>query len=650
MTIKRIFLFLVGLSLGALATRAQSVDLNSFYAQADGKKKAELKNAFHDIIGYADVLAYGGGNGKTWFGFYQTDRMADNEVRDRYSYEHHYFTAGQYTSVTGMDIEHSFPKSWWGGDENQAYRDIHHLMPCESRINRSKSNNGMGKVTEITTNNGCSKVGKGPGALGELIYLWEPADEWKGDFARAVFYMVTCYQNLTWTGDRALESLTNSDWPTLQPWAYELYLQWNREDPVDDIEIARNEAVYRIQHNRNPFIDYPSLAEYIWGDSIDYEFDVSLPHRIDGSTMPHPDYANTLTIDVTSLDWTEDTHETYGEGFTATTRGLTLGYYKNASRTALVNVSQYSQLRLYKGSVFVITGADLKSVKVYGLTGYLNPLEIDGEIYTFDEDKELLWEGETEAFTALASEGQVRFTSLMVVLGNNGDGPGPGPEPLDSTLLLYQAFRSAGPGSFTMVKANGTQSQVWAYDNRYGMVANAYSYGRTGDEWLISPAIDLTGQQGATLEFRHAVGYNNGGDASTMFEVLVSNNYAQQPSSATWTRLDPEWPTELLSATSKFTGFISSGRLSLDDFAGETINIAFHYRATSSQCWAWEIDGFQVYGLPLPTGIDDNYMSPVAAEDAVFDMNGRYVGTEVPRRRGIYIVRQGGYTYKRFVK
>ncbi|MCM1108682.1 MAG: endonuclease [Clostridium sp.] len=244
-----------------------------YYDAADGKKKEALKNAIHDIIKNADVLSYGAGSEATWDGFYDTDRMADNKVRDRYSYGTFYFTS-RGAVPSGMNIEHSFPKSWWGGSKNQAYKDIHHLMPCESKINSSKGNYPMGVVTDVTTNNGCTKVGKGPGAGGKLIQLWEPADEWKGDFARTYFYMATCYQNLSWTS-AGTGTLTNGDWPTLQEWAYKLFLQWCKDDPVDDIERERNEAVYKRQGNRNPFIDYPYLAEYIWGDSIAYAFSVS---------------------------------------------------------------------------------------------------------------------------------------------------------------------------------------------------------------------------------------------------------------------------------------------------------------------------------------------------------------------------------------
>ena len=228
----------------------------------------------YEIIRVANVLSYGSGSGHTWQGFYNADRMTNNQVRDRYSREKFYFTSNSYNAPSGMNIEHSFPKSWWGGSKTQAYKDLHHLMPCESDINSSKSNYPMGVVQTVKVDNGCTKVGTGYGANGRSVSLWEPADEWKGDFARVYFYMATCYQDYTWSGSSALNILENNTWPTLQSWAYELYLDWCKQDPVDDIERARNEAVYQLQGNRNPYVDYPNLCEYVWGDSIAYAFSV----------------------------------------------------------------------------------------------------------------------------------------------------------------------------------------------------------------------------------------------------------------------------------------------------------------------------------------------------------------------------------------
>lgn len=244
----------------------------SYYSNTNGKKKSELKSALFSTIQPKKTLVYSSGSGHTWEGFYKTDRMENGEVRDRYSNDHRFFDeANPYAAVSGMNIEHSFPKSWWGGATNNAYKDLFNLMPCEARINSSKSNYAMGVVTSVTTDNGCTKVGKGTTKQGTTKSLWEPADKWKGDFARAYMYMATTYSNLTWEGE-GLTMLENNAWPALQEWAYTLLLKWNREDPVDEIEIARNEAVYAIQSNRNPFVDFPHLAEYIWGDSTNIAF------------------------------------------------------------------------------------------------------------------------------------------------------------------------------------------------------------------------------------------------------------------------------------------------------------------------------------------------------------------------------------------
>ena len=221
---------------------------DGYYVSLNGKKGAELKTAVHNIIKTAKVLDYGSGSGHTWEGFYTTDRTDDNMVIDRYSNDERYF-GSKGSSVSGMNIEHSFPKSWWGGSSNQAYKDLYNLMPSEQKINSSKSNYPMGKVTNVKTDNGCTKVGTGRNGY----QLWEPADKWKGDFARGYMYMATAYQNFTWSGTQALQILQQGDYPTLQPWAYTLYIEWAKADKVDAIEIKRNNEVYKIQGNRNPY-------------------------------------------------------------------------------------------------------------------------------------------------------------------------------------------------------------------------------------------------------------------------------------------------------------------------------------------------------------------------------------------------------------
>lgn len=294
--IRHTSLFLLMLLLPCLALAGIP---ENYYKNADGKKKAALKAALHDIIRpkAKNLLDYGSGANHTWSGFYITDRTADNQVIDRYSNDIRYFTNST-SAVSGMNIEHSFPKSWWGGSNNEAYKDLYNLMPCEQQINSSKSNYAMGKVTKDTKGNGCTKVGTGP-AGGSSAHLWEPADKWKGDFARDYFYMVTAYSDLTWKSN-GLDMLENNDWPTMQQWAYTLLLQWAREDPVDEIERKRNDDVYGIQKNRNPFVDFPNLAEYIWGDSVDFAFSVSGSSQGGGGDDEMPVFATLVDCPMTA--------------------------------------------------------------------------------------------------------------------------------------------------------------------------------------------------------------------------------------------------------------------------------------------------------------------------------------------------------------
>jgi endonuclease I len=284
----------------------------SYYTSLKGLKKAELKTAVHNLIMKATVLNYGSGSGATWSGFYTTDRLENNSVVDRYSNDIRYFSSAG-SAISGMNIEHSFPKSWWGGTTTQAYKDLYNLMPCESSINSSKSNYPMGLVTNATVDNGCTKVGTGTNGY----MLWEPADKWKGDFARGYMYMATTYQDYTWSGTQALEILTQGDYPTLQEWAYKLYIQWAKADKADATEIARNEAVNAIQGNRNPFIDFPNLMEYIWGDSTGVAFDPE-------TTVKSTDAQGGGTTPATPVTPSDPTEETiYSATFTSSTGDCT---------------------------------------------------------------------------------------------------------------------------------------------------------------------------------------------------------------------------------------------------------------------------------------------------------------------------------------
>ncbi|MBR1877399.1 MAG: endonuclease [Paludibacteraceae bacterium] len=239
-----------------------------YYAYAQGTADSTLKNHLGYIICRGVRYRYGSGSKHSWDAFFHTDRdTLTNEVLDMYSNNHRYFDPeSPAASVSGFDIEHMLPKSWWGGEVNPAYCDIYHLVPGDASANRSKSNHAPGVPADSSFYNGSFVTGKD--TLHGLTRVFCPADEYKGDFARAYFYIATCYgDSLTWlTSGEPAQAMTNEGWQEFRPWLRDLLLTWHRMDPVSKKELDRAVEVNKIQGNRNPFIDYPELAEYIWGN------------------------------------------------------------------------------------------------------------------------------------------------------------------------------------------------------------------------------------------------------------------------------------------------------------------------------------------------------------------------------------------------
>lgn len=268
---KRILSLLLLLQLCAVQLFAQA----EYYESIDGTKGgAALKTALYNLIKDHKQISYGSGSSSTWAAFYTTDAVVENgqrRVLDMYSNEKRYF-GSKGSAVSGMNIEHSVAKSWWGGTENNAYCDLHHLNPSDQTANSRKSNYPLGELTSVSWDNGVTFVGKA-NIDGSSQNAYEPCDEYKGDFARVFMYMFTCYQDLSWK--YTWMNYANSTYPTLKPWAVKLLLKWHKQDPVSEKEVNRNNAVYAVQGNRNPYVDYPQLADYVWGDSINYTFRIN---------------------------------------------------------------------------------------------------------------------------------------------------------------------------------------------------------------------------------------------------------------------------------------------------------------------------------------------------------------------------------------
>ena len=268
------------------------------YQAADGKKAEELKSALFAIISPHTIQTYTYG---VWDAIESYDLREDGKIWEIYS------GISNFTPKTdrdkGDDVEegkkynreHAMPKSWFNeatqdnytNNVYPMYTDLHHLFPTDRLINTMRSNYPYGEVgANITkqSEGGFSKFGRCVDSLGYKVSgvngrVFEPNDQYKGDLARVYFYMATAYESYKnekgvtrspkdWKSDM----LTSDVYPFFTDWALKMLLRWAANDPISEKEIKRNEAIYGIQGNRNPFVDYPGLEQYIWGSKKDVAF------------------------------------------------------------------------------------------------------------------------------------------------------------------------------------------------------------------------------------------------------------------------------------------------------------------------------------------------------------------------------------------
>ena len=167
--------------------------------------------------------------------------------------------------------QNSVNESWDGGDtwnrehiwaasyglyDSDAYKDLHNLKPADPSVNSSKGNKNF--------DNGGIQHDE---AI-ECFFTqdtWEPADAVKGDIARILFYMDIRYEGGEDEPNLAVTEVLNNvaDVPNIGKLS--TLLDWHLQDPVDDFEMSRNEVIYGIQGNRNPFIDHPEYVSILWG-------------------------------------------------------------------------------------------------------------------------------------------------------------------------------------------------------------------------------------------------------------------------------------------------------------------------------------------------------------------------------------------------
>lgn len=259
---KKLYLILV-LIITAVTLNAQP---QGYYNGTEGLVGNALKTKLHSIIKSDDHPSYSG----LWSAYQQTDKKPNGKVWDIYSdvpngtppYQYN-FGSDQCGNYSGegdcYNREHLWAQSWTN-DDSKHKTDLHHVYPTDGYVNNRRGNYAFGEVNNAswTSRNG-GKLGNNS-VSGYNGTVFEPIDEYKGDIARALMYVSVRYyqEDSGWS----TSDMTNKS--VIKDWAMSMLLRWHEEDPVDDKEINRNNAVYNIQRNRNPFVDYPEFANMIW--------------------------------------------------------------------------------------------------------------------------------------------------------------------------------------------------------------------------------------------------------------------------------------------------------------------------------------------------------------------------------------------------
>lgn len=263
---------------------------DNYYKGVDGKSGADnILNALNAIIDGHTVINYDGLEPYYMQTDFYSDTLWDMYSTCRFDYED--ANKQQSKLCDGWNKEHVCCQSWLGS--GAMVSDLFNVYPTDARVNNLRSNYPYGEVSGangvgITKDDGKHALGKlGTSTHGAIPNysttsnytdntkrVFEPYDDYKGDFARTFMYMVARYRSNT-LNDGNGTAMFVSNKTNFTEYAREMLIRWHRQDPVSLKEIDRNQAVYGIQHNRNPFIDYPDLAEYVWGNKVGQTVDLS---------------------------------------------------------------------------------------------------------------------------------------------------------------------------------------------------------------------------------------------------------------------------------------------------------------------------------------------------------------------------------------
>ena len=248
-----------------------AADAKTYYDSVTGLSGPTLKDGLHQIIRHSLRLNFN----QIWTQLKYTDQDPAHPDKVIMVYTDRSLSntavGDKESGLIEWNREHVWAKArGFPRADMPAYSDLHHLRPCEASINRARGSMMFGDAAHG------QELAEAPGAYIDVNHaLFQPPNKVKGDIARVLFYMDVRYQGdvAKETDLRLVEKVPANSVHGVDANGNGYFgnvstlMRWHIEDPVDDHERVRNERVFELQRNRNPFIDHPEFANLIYLDA-----------------------------------------------------------------------------------------------------------------------------------------------------------------------------------------------------------------------------------------------------------------------------------------------------------------------------------------------------------------------------------------------
>ena len=515
---------------------------SDYYANALNKSDQALLTALYNIISSHTNIGYDG----LWNAYADTDTDPNGYYIDMYSnYDKYTYNdkCGSYSNIGDcINREHSIPSSWWGGNKQPQYSDIFNIVPTDGYVNNQRSNYPYGVCegsTRLTNGQYIAKGRKGASTHeGYSGVVFEPDDEYKGDFARAYFYMAACYNDVigTWTKANGSSFFAGNSYPVFTTYAMNLLMEWHRLDPVSEKETTRNCYAHAWQGNRNPFIDHPELAEHIWGNKQ------GQPWTGDGTVvvlpvLTQPANGENINLGMIALEGT------------SVSKTITV---KGANLTEAINVS-------VSGQDFSVSPASLSADAVNN--GTTITVTYSGE-------------AETASGTLTLSSSEVSRTCTLTA-GKHQQGDDPDPIDPDQPIIptgesVIEDWEGCESGGYWVKEVQGaafrwyfTNAGIFAQTNDHWNDQIGCRFGKTATS-SIEMIQDVAGTSG--LSFYAATYGTTEADATLQVSYSIDGG-------TTWTLIDELALTHTLTQYGYSLNLADNVRFKFQQTAGARMNI-----------------------------------------------------------------------------